>query len=174
MAGTQEGPHYRDSPVSSSQKAHRLSEPGIASPRGSLLSTRGSRHAPGSRRTTVSAGLGPPSSPNAASGERSLAPTRSSSHLIGAYFAPCSLKTAWAATRCASSSSSTPRLWHVVFDQLKCTLCRRRHLAQHLEAPAASPVTRNNLCCGPIAPHAVAGCRAAQPAAVCVAGGRCA
>ena len=70
MAGTQD---YKDSPVSSSHKARRPSEPGIASPRGSLLSTRGGRNAPGSPRASVSAGLGQSPSPNAASGEYSPA-----------------------------------------------------------------------------------------------------
>ena len=73
MAGTQEGPNHKDSRVSSSHRARRPSEPGIASPRGSLLSTRGGRNAPGSPRPSVSAGLGQSLSPNAASGERSRA-----------------------------------------------------------------------------------------------------
>lgn len=73
MTDTQEGPNYKGSPVGSSHKAQRPSEPVIASPRGSLLSTMGGRKAPGSPRTSVSAGLGQSLSPNAASGERSLA-----------------------------------------------------------------------------------------------------
>ena len=70
MAGTQEEPNHKDSPVSISHNDRRPSEPGIASPRSALLSTRGGRNAPVSRGASLSAGLRQSLSPN---GELSLA-----------------------------------------------------------------------------------------------------